>query len=839
MKKLITYLAAAAIAINALGLNVFAEKNVDTALQNSIEALAAFGIINEEPQEVDTNAVLTREKAAVWMYKSMGLDNEYEKSVFYDVPVGTSGANAIMALNEWGIISGYPDGRFGPGEAISYNDYVTMLVRVLNYSVMADIYGGYPAGYIRAMQRLDLNKNVNSSAANELTVGDGAKMLYNALKTEMMDMEETLLSKYLDINMSSGRVTADFKTSLTSAEGVSEGKLKIDDTVYNFGFSEDWLGRYVNVFYTDKDGIQEIIYLENDKDVSEVKINAQDIVEEKSSRTNLVYEVGDAEEKIRISPVADIIYNGKAYPDLKEEELFIKCGEIKALDSDADKEYDVIFIDEYEVMFVDNVIDYSKTIYSKFNVEGFAGSVEIENDADLQIYDSYGEELEFSDIGVNNIVFIARSKTGSIPYYKIVVSDNIKHGILEEITEDYMVIDGEYFDVAYTFGKAIDTKLLPQVQVNREYYFYLDAYGFVSAYETVFTGKQYGYLKRAYLDFDTETPYLKIFCSDGLWRTYELKDEVMYDGKEYTKEAIAAIADTDIMVRYETDSKMRIKTLETPSITSQSDGTLHQKIEQDVFRKAEISSTLNNNKYYTMNKSFSNAYFTEDDLTVFLIPTEKGAPDEDFRCTDRSYFKSETRYTADIYDMDEYMFSSIIAIEYDSSDTASLESTIGEQDYCMMVDKAKDIYLNGELVSYVSGLLKGEAWSYTSSEAGTFNGLKRGDIIRTKYDASGKLKQYMLVHRYGNEDLKSNVADVNNAVYIYGDVLSVDYEKNRMRIDEGKELTVVALESAVITVYEAYNDEIRQGAVADITSGDYVVLRMRSSVPYEVFVIKQ
>ena len=43
----------------------------------------------------------------------------------------------------------------------------------------------------------------------------------------------------------------------------------------------------------------------------------------------------------------------------------------------------------------------------------------------------------------------------------------------------------------------------------------------------------------------------------------------------------------------------------------------------------------------------------------------------------------------------------------------------------------------------------------------------------------------------------------------------------------------------MITFYEAYNDEIRQGAVADITSGDYVVLRMRSSVPYEVFVIKQ
>ena len=841
MKKLITWLAALIFVLNSFGVNIYADANNDEYLSKSIEALAAFGIITDEPQDVDSGEELSRETAVLWLYRALRLENEYETSVFSDVPVGSRSVNAVMALNEWNVISGYADGRFRPADAISYTDYVTMLVKVLNYENAAAYYGGYPVGYIRQADRLKLNKHVSNSAAESLTIGDGAKLLYNALKTEMQDMEGTFLEVCMDINMIEGRVTADYKTGLTSPEGVSAGRIKIDDTVYESDIDgELWLGKYVNAFCREVDGTNVLVHLENDADFKEITVNAADFVRAKSDRTNLVYEVAeDDEEKIRISPIADIIYNGKAYPDLPDGDFFLECGEIRALDSDDDDEYDVLFITSYDVMFVQNVVSYSKTIYNKFNTGNFLPKIEIGNNADTEIFDSYGETLEFSDIGVNNIIFVAQSQTGDTPYFRIIVSDVIKRGLLESISEDYIAIDGTEYPLSEVIEDAVEAELLPVTDVNREYYFYIDPYGNVAAYETVYTGKQYGYLKRAYADLDTEICYLKIFTADGIWKTYEVKEKVMYDSVEYSDTALAANIDVGIMVRFETDSKMRVKSVETPVTTSQSDTGLYDKIEKDVFRKAELSSTLNNNKFYTMNKSFSNMYFAEKDVTVFLIPTAKGAPDDDFKCTDMSYFASESRYTADVYDMDEYMFSGLIVIEYDSSDTSALEASIGENDYCLMVDKVIESYINDELVSYVSGLHKNEQWSYTSSEAGTFRGLKRGDIIRTKYDDSGKLKQYILVHRYGTEDLRSNVSDVNNAKYIFGGVLSVEYDKRRMRIDEGKDLTVITPESAYVTVYESGNNEIRAGSLQDIAAGDYIVLRMRTSIPYEIFVYKK
>lgn len=841
MKKLITWLAALIFVLNLFGVNIYADANNDEYLTKSIEALAAFGIITDEPQDIDTEEELSRETAALWLYRALRLENEYETSIFSDVPVGSISTNAVMALNEWQIISGFSDGRFRPADTISYTDYVTMLVKVLNYENAAAYYGGYPVGYIKQADRLKLNKKVLGSASERLTVGDGAKLLYNALKTEMQDMEGIFLEVCMDITMIEGRVTADYKTALTSPEGASAGRIKIDDTVYQSDiYGELWLGKYVNAFWREVDGTDVLVHLENDTDFNEITVNAADFVREKSDRTTLVYEAEeDDEEKIRISPVADIIYNGKAYPDLPDGEFYPECGEIRALDSDDDGVYDVLFITRYDVVFVQNVVSYSKTIYNKFNAGDFAAEIEIGNDTDVEIFDSYGEVLEFSDIGVNNIIFVAQSKTGNTPYCRIVVSDVIKKGLLGSISEDYITIDGTEYPTSKAIEAAVGAGLLPAVNVNREYYFYIDPYGNVAAYETVYTGKQYGYLKRAYTDFDTEKYYLKIFTADSIWKTYEVKEEVTYDGIEYSDAALIANIDVGVMVRYETDSKMRVKSIETPVSTSQSDTGLYDKIKKDVFRKAEISSTLGNNKFYTMNKSFSNTYFAESDVTVFLIPTAKGAPDEDFKCTNMSYFASESRYTADVYDMDEYMFTDLMVIEYDSSDTSALEASIGENDYCLMVDKVMEAYINDELVSYVSGFHKNEQWSYTSSEAGTFKGLKRGDIIRTKYDASGKLKQYIAVHRYGTETLRSNVSDVNNAKYIFGDVLSVEYDKRRMRIDEGKDLTVITPESAYVTVYESGNNEIRAGSLQDIAAGDYVVLRMRTSVPYEIFVYKK
>ena len=823
MKRIITLLFAAMLCLSAAAY----------ASGNAAGELAAFGIFSGE----DTSAPLTREEAALWLCRAMGLDSEYDRCIFADTETGSRAANAAMALWELGVISG-DGGNFRPGQTISYTEFAAMLVNALNYRDMATAYGGYPAGYVRAAGRLGLLKG--AAMAEKLTVAQGSQMLANALDTKLLDSDKTMLEHYLGIYKISGRVTADNKTSLTSPEGEAGGKIRIDGKTLAADIAaEEWLGKYVDAFYSETDGGDLLLYIEAEREFKEITLTDADIVREKSDRAAVVYELDGREKKLKISPVADIIYNGKAYPDLPEEAFIPECGTIRALDSRGSGEYDVLFIDSYDLIWVRNTVAASKSIYNKFTGGSFKDKIELTENSDFDIYDSYGEKIGFGEIDINNVVLAAEAQTGSSPYFKLIVSDKMKRGAVSQVSEDKITLaDGECDALGAFFG-AVSLRLLPELKLGKEYYAYLDPFDRVAAIERVDEGKQYGYLKRAFTDEETDTDHLKIFTQDGIWQTYELREKVKYNGETYDARALTAIIDRGVMTRYETDAKKRIKSIETAQKFSLTDAGLAQKIKSDVFRKSEISSLLNNNKYYSMNKSFQNTFFAEQDAKVFLIPKQSGASDEDFECTDLGYFTSESRYTADVYDFDKYMFSRLFVVEYDSSKSDWLSSSLGDSDYCMMVDRAYTAVVDGGCVSVVRGLLKGELWSYTSTEPDTFKGLRRGDIIRTKYDASGKLRQYVPVYMLSDGELKSSVSDVNNAKYIYGRALAVDYEKRRMRLDEGNELTVIAPENAVVCVYDEPMGEVRSGSLQDIAEGDYIVLRMRTSVPYEIFVIKK
>lgn len=835
MKKHITYFLVLIIALNLIPAAVFAEEKSD--YDKGISELISFGIITGELSDINQDEILTREEAALWIYRLMGLKTEFSESVFSDVIAGSRYANAVLALAERGYISGRPDGKFYPSEPISYTDYITVLINILEYGRAAEIYGGYPGGYIRAANNLKLNKGTSSISAERLSVGEGARILCNALETEMLDTEKPLLEALLEIYLVEGRVEKDSKTALTAPEGAGEGRLMIDKTEYiaeDFD-GEQYLGKPVKAFYTDKDGILTLVHLEVKDKIDEITVFADDIVRERSERTSLVYEIDEKEHKLKISPAADIIYNGKAYPDAAAEEIYPDCGEIRLLDSDNDGTYDVLFVTAYDIIYVSNVILSSKTVFNKFTGEGFVSEIKFDDDAETDIYDAYGERMEFGDISSGNILHIASSKTGKTKYYRAVISDAVKTGAAAEVDEDCILIDETEYGISEFMTRAVAAGRLSPIEFNTVYYFYLDIYGQIAAYEKMIEGEQYGYLKRAYTDVDTDKSYLRIFTQENTWETYEIKDRVKYGVEYFTPEALIKVISEGVMVRYKTDSVRRIKAIDTPTLTSLTDESLSSKIKADTFRKAQMS----NLKYYSMNKAFESKFFAEPDVRVFLIPTSAGASDEDFKCTDMSYFVSESRYTADVYDMDEYMFSSVIAIEYDSSSVSTLTASLGHDDYCMMVNKVRRNYVDDEVVSCVSGIIKGQEWSYTASGADTFAKLRRGDIIRTKYDDSGKLNHYILVHSYGTEDQTSNATDINNAVYIYGRVLAVDYEKNRIRIDQGSELTITTANSPYITVYDADSDEVRTGSLQDIRPNDYAVFRMRTSVPYEIFVIRE
>ena len=111
-----------------------------------------------------------------------------ENSRFTDVFVSDWSAGIINLSHELGFVNGYEDGTFGGNNNIIYNEAVKILVSVLGYDVAAQSRGGYPSGYLLQAASLGLLKGVSASQ-DIILRGTAAEMIYNALEVDIMEGE--------------------------------------------------------------------------------------------------------------------------------------------------------------------------------------------------------------------------------------------------------------------------------------------------------------------------------------------------------------------------------------------------------------------------------------------------------------------------------------------------------------------------------------------------------------------------------------------------------------------------------------------------------------------------
>ena len=132
----------------------------------------------------------------------------------------TKSSYSDMALAQWaipyveyatnlGIIEGVGGGRFSPGNPVTYEQAVTMIVRALGYTTDCnEINGTWPAVYVQKATALGIFKNVEGNqygtGANR---GDVAIMLYNAL-----DIPQVYADKDGETHHKHGRILTNSET---------------------------------------------------------------------------------------------------------------------------------------------------------------------------------------------------------------------------------------------------------------------------------------------------------------------------------------------------------------------------------------------------------------------------------------------------------------------------------------------------------------------------------------------------------------------------------------------------------------------------------------------------
>lgn len=272
MKKMISALLTAAIAIPAAAMPaapVFAAGSIGqsdselTSLLSELKIMTGDGTGDFYLDSYVTRAEMTKVAVASSSYKNT-VAAGLQFSPFSDVRGSFWGAPYIQAAVSAGIVEGYIDGTFKPDGTVTYEEAVTMMLKVLGYT-NSDFGASYPYGQVGMAQNLDMTDGMDASIGEPLTRRDVAKLVCNTLETRMKDSTSDLITIHdcqivEDVTIIASQ---DEDSSLSSDEiSTSGGKYKISGD-----FDRAYVGTTGDMVV--KNGKTVIAFMSEDENLSE------------------------------------------------------------------------------------------------------------------------------------------------------------------------------------------------------------------------------------------------------------------------------------------------------------------------------------------------------------------------------------------------------------------------------------------------------------------------------------------------------------------------------------------------------------------------------------------
>lgn len=911
MRKWIAVLIAVAVLLSSVSVVFGAEEStaVSTAdseqFQNYVDFFQAVGILEGLDEAlIDAEHTLTRAEFATIIANMTGIsDWEFEEiySRFTDVDDTYWAINAIKLITELGYINGNSDGSFAPEEPISYIQAVKVLVSLLGYGPFANLQGGYPTGYLRIGQELELIDG-NFQMDEALTLGTAAPILYRALNADVLITtggekaeyytvpDETLLKRNLGILRAEDQIlTANEHTSLSGESNLRTGEVMAGGQIYEEGTTDasQFLGYCATLYYTEDNGVYTIVYLETNANRTEVvTIQAEDIGSYQNHILTAIDENGK-NKRYTVSQSADIIYNGKA-ADYRDTMFDLPNGTVTFLDNNRDGDYDVIFIRTFQNIVIGSIDYLNRKIYNKYplrdgngiNIDTYS-IIDVMPDSQYtyQITEQSGESLWFEDLSIGDLISVYISQDGL--HKEIVRCTERISGAISELTEDTAVIgDAEYKMADYLYQTD------QQLRLNEEGTFRLDVEGKIAVAD--FTGAsvmRYGYLIDMAIEGTIDQTYrFKLLDEDGTIYNYDVDDKVILDGQSFetasildqtfrwTEEQLREEGYVDSngeftiapktfkrqLVRYRVDKNSVIKELDTATVVNKPiDGELTQ---------VDPNGLRAERRYKQYAKSFQLEFNISDNTKLFRVP-DNGVDattklpvndagylndDKNFDCVDTSVFVHDRLYTVEGFDFEDGFLAGAAVIYQKGVEEVSDVSTLGLVDRITQAidaegEKAYKLYClaGGKFSEYFVD----EATLYMADAGGRMP--MRGDVIRFSTNKNNEITSITL-------DLDITTLDKTQSNY-KGTFMSSFYEfmgpvtgkGNGYFTVKGKKSTsaddvyLTPLTVGNFYVYDSELDRISNGSVDDLICGDsvaegasYVLVRMGYETCKEVIIFK-
>ena len=776
---------------------------------NATSALVALNILSGyEDGSFRPDNTITRAEFATLSTRMLGMGDfvstSSAASVFTDIMSGGSehwASGYIKMAYDLGIVSGMGDGTFAPDNPVTYEQAVKMIVCVLGYGDLVLQMPNYswPSSWISQADALGITKGASvtptSSAASRATV---AILLYNALEADMAEKNATgvtastkknILSDKLKITSVKNYMVASVDGTDNVAESdktVKEGQVLLSgsksDYVCNYApaFGKEKivsrLGNYINAYlrYNSETEDYDLVYIsDKSSKSSEITISSESV--ESYSAPEIEYYKDESTSKTYTAEIesgAMLIYNGVKYDytegtsserDLSEwldpnSDAFFD-GQVRLLDSDGNKKYDTIFIEDYETYVVKNAVKTNDSVASNnyiiYDLYDSAKYIRLDPDSvnqTVEICDASGKAMKIENIKANNVVSVASSYDGS--KHKAYVSSATVTGKVSEIDEDKFVVGDKAYYVTKSFLKAIDNdKVTAERGTNGT--FYLDKSGRIAGakIQVEETGS-YGYITAAGLS--DEVLAVRLLPASGTPSTptkMELAETVKVNGKRYTDhelvyEMLAARAsliesnsDSGVTnssyaqpVKYIKDSTNKITSL---TLLEMSDDELELK-------KSSSSENIQmyiqkEDLYYSSSTGFKSKVFINSSTKVIVVPENRNSTDSYKRYSGTSYFKSGTTYGIEAYDVSNAGYAGLVLV-YSGTSNNHVSYTTPMNLVSKVTTKTSSVK-EDEMVYAVEVIQKnGSVKKYeTESTDGDFANIKAGDCIRFVTNADGQI----------------------------------------------------------------------------------------------------
>ena len=527
-----------------------------------------MGILSPELEDDDE---ISRGDFLLLLIKLMNFElSEDSRSSFDDVQNKTLLASALNYAVDLKIVS--QSDSFRPDDDITYYQALKMCVCALGHDEWAQYNGGWPTGYVKAAQMLNIDLTNSygdfqvSDAINLLGYMCEAKIsdVVSVEKNEMYEYsykyeaKDIFLYHYNNIYIDRGTVTSNDVSCLDDGdEKMNSGEGLIGDNTYLTQKDVKCpLGYNVTVFVRDYDNKKDVIIHSSLHENKVIKIEANSAPDLDGGK--LIYFEGNKEKCIKCSDMKSVIYNGKSFDKYKDADFSIKDGYIEAIDNNCDNVFDVfaLWIPRYVV------VDYADPL------NGYIYDTNNENNINLRFDDSdskYTTDIPLFDMSHGHVLKVYVSKDEKL--INIKREKNKVTGVVEGVSSSgETVISGEEYRASEYFTRNYSKlyKIGDEVTV-----FYGEGNTLI-AITSVDTDTDYAYLEDAKIKPGIdETVIVKLFNEDGEVVVYTLSEKVFVNDKPEDKASACdlLLSHKGELIRYVSDEDKIISRIYTQSET--------------------------------------------------------------------------------------------------------------------------------------------------------------------------------------------------------------------------------------------------------------------------------